>query len=839
MCEPTADGAIALANGFVNMPPAETQFHRQPPHAGVAWDESRAASGQVRPQWQPLLASLEALGRDELAIRAQNGRRILREHGASCFSSDPEGEREVQWELDYIPLVVGADEWRELETGLVQRARLLNLILGDLYGVQHLVRDGFVPAPLIYANPAYLRACQTVRVPGGNYLHLYAAEVARGPEGRWRVLADRTQAPAGFGFVLENRSVLSRVLPEVLRAMRPRSLSETFRIRREALRRLAPSETDHPAIVLLTPGPRSESYFEHAYLARVSGFTLVEGGDLTVRDRRVFLKTLDGLRLVEVILRGVTDAFCDPLALRGESLLGVPGLVEAARAGHVSVVNALGSGLVESPAFLPFLPGLAAHLLGEELKLPSVATWWCGQAREQTHVEEHLDELCLRPAFSTAGPRTGPGGLTDESRTEWVSRLRERPHEFVGQEQVRLSRAPAWPRDSRPITVRVFVVFDGQDFFAVPGGLAHIIEQDALATAPLSLAGGCKDVWVLSDDTEKPAPAALAAAPAPALERLASDLPSRTAENLFWLGRYTERLEQLLRLCRSAVGHLADESAKGQSAAFADLLGRLGLAGSPEAGPAEPQRLQKDLLAVLYENTRNPGVRALLRRIQTSSFSVRDRLSADTWYILNRLNSDAEQRPGPLPLVLAGSLLNTLVLDLAVFSGMEMENMTRGHGWVFLDLGRRIERGAAIARLVEAALRGSGTRELLLESLLEIADSVITYRRRYFAEPRLAAVLDLLLLEPTNPRALAFQLSVLQRHVASLPAGPNPEGVAQLQQRVAALAGMLEGSQAEEFDTEPGIAATAQRLAGLAAGLGGLSDQLTLVYFSHIVPRVS
>jgi uncharacterized circularly permuted ATP-grasp superfamily protein/uncharacterized alpha-E superfamily protein len=828
-----------LANGLVNMPHSETQFRGQPPQGGAAWDEQRAASGEIRPPWQPLMASLEALGRDELAIRAQNGRRILREHGASCLSSDPEGEREVQWELDYIPLVVGADEWRELEAGLVQRARLLNLVLGDLFGVQHLVRDGFVPAPLVYANPGYLRACQTVRVAGGNYLHLYAADVARGPEGRWRVLADRTQAPAGFGFVLENRRVLSRVLPEVLQAMRPRSLSDAFRLRREALRRLPPSQTDNPAIVLLTPGPRSESYFEHAYLARMSGFTLVEGGDLTVRDRRVFLKTLDGLRPVEVILRGVTDAFCDPLALRGDSLLGVPGLVEATRAGHVSVVNALGSGLVESPAFFPFLPGLAAHLLGEELKLPSVATWWCGQAREQRHVEEHLEELFLRPAFSTAGPLAGPAGLTDESRAQRISRLRERPHDFVGQEPVRLSRAPAWPRDSRSITVRLFVMFDGQDFFALPGGLARLVEQDALATAALSLTGGCKDLWVLSDYTERPAPPALVAAPAPALERLASDLPSRTVENFFWLGRYTERLEQLLRLCRSAVGHLADESANGQSAAFADLLGRLGLAASPQAGPAAPERLQQDLLALLYENARNPGARGLLMRIQTSGFSVRDRLSADTWHILNRLNLDAEQRPGPLPLVRAGSLLNTLVLDLAVLSGMEMENMTRGHAWVFLDLGRRIERGAAIARLVEAALRGSGTRELLVESLLEIADSVITYRRRYFAEPRLAAVLDLLLLEPTNPRALAFQLNALQRHVASLPAGPNPEGVAQLQQRVAALAGMLDGLHSEEFDTEAGAAATAQRLAGLAAGLGALSDQLTLVYFSHIVPRVS
>ncbi len=815
------------------MPIAETQSCRQPQPSGEAWDEVYSAPGQARPHWRPLMAALEALGRDELAVRVRNSRRILREHGVSCFAAGPDGEREVQWDLDCIPLMIGASEWRELEAGLVQRARLLNLILADLLGVQRLVRDGFVPAPLIYANPSYLRACQTVRIPGGHYLHLYAADLARGPDGGWRVLADRAQAPAGFGLVLENRGVLSRVLPEVLQALRPRSLSEVFRIRLEAPRRLASGGSDHPTVALLTPGPRHESYFEDAYLARMSGFTLVEGGDLTVRDSRVFLKTLDGLRPVKVILRAVTDALCDPLALGGESRLGVAGLVEVARAGQVSVFNALGSGLVESPAFFSFLPGLAMHLLGEELKLPSVATWWCGQAAERQFVEDRIDELFVRPAFSAAGT----AGVAGDDRAAWIQRLRERPHEYVGQEMVRLSRAVAWPKDSRPVMLRLFVVFDGKEFVAVPGGLARLVEPEALATVSLPLNGGCKDVWVLSDDSGKPAPAAPAPAPPLALERLASDLPSRTAENLFWLGRYTERLEQLLRLCRAALGHLGDESADGRGAAFAELLSRLRLADSPEPGSAGGGHLQQDLLAILYDDTRDPGVRSLLERIQSASFSVRDRLSGDTWFILNRLGFDAQPRPGAPPLVQARSILNWLVLDLAVFSGMEMENMTRGHAWVFLDLGRRLERGVAVARLVEAALRSTGKRELLLEPLLEIADSVITYRRRYFAEPRTAGVLDLLLLDPTNPRALAFQLAVVKRRVADLPAGLDPKGFGQLKQHASALARALDGIHVEDLETDAGARAAAERLAAVAADSSALSELITLVYFSHIAPR--
>ncbi len=804
-----------------------------------AWDEVRTATGEVRPHWQTLITSLDALGRAEFVLRIENGRRILREHGVSSLSASRGDDDDDPWELDFIPFIISAEEWRELTASLVQRARLLNLVLGDLHGVHRLVRDGFIPAPLIFANPGYLRACQAVRVPDHNYLQLYAADLARGPDGRWRVLADRTQAPAGLGFVMENRSVLSRVLPEALHAVRPRSLSESLRIRREALRSLAPAGSENPAIALLTPGPRNEAYFEHAYLARLLGFTLVEGGDLTVRDRRVWLKTLEGLRPVDVILRLVGDTLCDPLALRGDSLLGVPGLVEATRAGRVSVANALGSGLVESPAFLPFLPGLAMHLLGEELSLQSVDTWWCGQVPERRHVEAHLDEMFLRPAFSAAGPQSRPGTLNHETRQEWLAYLRERTHEFIGQNEVTLSRTPVGTGGSRPVVLRLFVLWDGHDYFVMPGGIARLMAQDALGTVALALAGGSKDVWVLPDTGEAPEPPHGVTTPSPVLERFASDLPSRSAENLFWLGRYTERLEHLLRVCRSTTGCLVNESANGRPAAVAELFLRLKLATAPAGPGSEREALQATLLALLFDEGHSTGARQLLKSIHTTSFSVRDRLSADTWRILNLLGADAGQRAGHLPLVFAGSALNTLVLDLAAFSGMEMENMTRGHGWAFLDFGRRIERGLSIARLAEAAIRVDAARELLLEPLLEIADSVITYRRRYFAEPRLAGVLDLLLLDSANPRALAFQLAVLVRHAASLPAGPNPEGVAELQRRFGQLADKLDCVRAEELAAPDRASETATWLAGLAAELGSLSDLLTHIYFSHVLPRVS
>jgi uncharacterized circularly permuted ATP-grasp superfamily protein/uncharacterized alpha-E superfamily protein len=817
--------------------PASPRTHSGAP--AVAWDESRAASGEVRRHWQGLVAALGELGPGELASRAEDARRILREHGVSCFSSGSGGEPDRPWELEVVPFAMAAEEWRELSAGLVQRARLLNLVLGDLYGVQRLVRDGFLPAPLIFANPGYLRACQAIRVSGGNYLQIYAADIARGPDGSWRVLADRTQSPAGLGFVLENRSVLSRILPEALQSLRPRSLAEFWRIRRETLGWLAPGGGENLAIAVLTPGLRNEAYFEHAYLARLLGFTLVEGGDLTVRDRRVFLKTLEGLRRVDVILRHVPDAFCDPLELRDDSLLGVPGLVEAARAGQVAVANALGSGLVESPALLPFLPVLATHLLGEELKLPSVTTWWCGQGPARRHVQTHMHELFLRSAFAAPAPQARPGTLTAEAHDAWLARLHERPYEFVGQEEITVSRAPVADGATRPTVLRLFVLFDGQDYSAVPGGVVRLIDQAAMGTVPLPLFGGSKDLWVLPDAGHETEAVHVVTTPSPKLERVASDLPSRSAENLFWLGRYTERLEQLLRVCRAAAGCLATEPGNGRSVGLAELLWRLGVGAEPSASVGEHDLLQANLLTLLFDEGHTPGVRPLVQRIHTSSFGVRDRLSADTWRILNRLGADAAEPPGQLPLVFARSTLNTLVLDLAAFSGMEMENMTRGHGWTFLDLGRRLERSITIARLVEAALRCSTPREWLLEPLLEIADSVITYRRRYFAVPRLAGVLDLLLLDPANPRALAFQLDVLERHAANLPAEPSPEGVAELQQRLSRQVHQLRSVRLEEFDLPGGSEGSVDWLSQLSDELGTLSDLLTHVYFSQVLPKVS
>jgi uncharacterized circularly permuted ATP-grasp superfamily protein/uncharacterized alpha-E superfamily protein len=818
------------------------------------FDEMEESPSVPRPHWRPFIESLQQLGRHELVSRWENGRRIIREHGVTYnIYGDPQG-MDRPWGLDFVPLVITAEEWARIEAGLIQRSRLFNLILADIYGgSQRLLRDGFLPPELVYANPEFLRPCRGIHVPSQVYLHLHACDLGRSPNGQWWVLSDRTRAPSGAGYAWENRTVVSRVLPEQIRDCNIQRLGGFFRQQREMLFKLAPPGRSHPSIVLLTPGPHNETYFEHAYLARHLGFPLIEGADLTVRDRRVFLKTIEGLQPVDVILRRVDDSFCDPLELRGDSFLGVSGLVEATRAGNVTVANALGAGLMESPAFLAFLPALCRHLLDEELLIPSIATWWCGQAEALRYVNEHFDSLILRPAFgaptappvSVAGAGKGrhKGG---DDRARLLQMVQASPRDFVAQERVKLSRAPSWVDDqltARSVVVRAYVANGGDSFAVLPGGLTRVSKNPDDLVVSMQSGGGSKDTWVLADGTaSRPEPAQSVGEPRLA-DNVALGVPSRAADHLFWLGRYTERLEQLLRVLRCVLGRVSGEPGgedSSESSGLAELAAKMGIGPALPDGNAGSLELSQRMLRVLYEPDEPGGVRELLKRVRVTAAAVRDRFSGDTWRILGRLEVDARSRPGRLPLARATALIHNLVLDLAAFNGMEMENMTRGHGWRFLDFGRRLERGLSVLKLLHAAASVEAPSAAVLEPVLEIADSVMTYRRRYFSAPRLAGVLDLLLRDESNPRSLIFQVNVLGEHMVALVA--DSRAAALDRERIQSLTTALRSLAPEELVMQAAEGPKPLLLDVLitwSADLAGLSDQVTSRYFSHSIPRMS
>jgi len=829
--------------------PPEERLHRDwlyQPNPGY-YDEM-VAEGTVRPRWRPLMDPLEQIGQAGFARRWQEGRRIIHENGTTYnVYSDPQSDGRP-WPLDPLPMLLDSEEWSYIDAAIAQRAALLNAILVDLYGPQKLLRDG-LPPELVFPNPAFLRPCCHVPVPGDVHLHVYAADLARSPDGRWWVIADRTQAPSGAGYALENRLVSARVLPDVFRTAHIHRLAAFFQTYKEALRSLAPGRKENPRIVLLTPGPYNETYFEHAFLARYLGYTLVEGGDLTVRDNRVFLKTLGGLPPVDLIVRRQDDTYCDPLELRPDSMLGVPGLMGAVRSGTVTVANALGSGLVESAAPASFLPGLSRRLLGEELKMPAVATWWCGEDPALSYVVRNLSKLVIKPAFPSPGVQPVFGALLSEAeKAALVARIRAAPSAYVAQEQVPLSTVPVWEDGvlrPRHLVLRVYAVASAGSYSVMPGGLTRVTASlDDLVTSMQS-GGGSKDTWVVAGE-----PTSQFSLLPPSSSRLdviraTFDLPSRVADNLFWLGRYVERVEPAVRVARAILPRLFQESnlmAMAGVAAGRRVLTGLGYIRQ-ERQPVNGHlgSLEREVLAMIYDGQAPNSLPANIHRVRSVAWLLRDRISADAWRILNQLDLQLSAPPPPEPIRISGAqaLLDQAISTLSAFGGLVMESMTRGDGWRFLDIGRRIERAVQMVELIRHGLGFEcDTDSGQLEVLLEIADSSITYRSRYLTSMQPDLVLDLLLLDEANPRSVAYQLAQLHDHIDRLPGSRSPIRRAPEERIAISLLTAVQLAEVREFigANQEGRRENLEILLNRLTGeLRLLSETLTRQYFSQAV----
>lgn len=807
-----------------------------------SYDELRDGEGAIRAPWRPLVDHVCRVGLEEMIRRERTAHRQLQENGSTYNVHGDTGDGDHPWQLDALPYMVAGSEWARLSAGLAQRARLLDALLSDLYGAQRCLKEGWLPPDLIFEHPGFLRPCHGVRPPGGAFLHLYAADLARGPDGDWIVLGDLTQAPAGAGYVLENRITLSRVLPSLFRDCQVERLARFFHTLRETLLRLSPRRRDNPRVVMLSAGPRDEAYFEQAYLARYLGYPLVEGEDLAVREQSVFLKMLGGLQPVDVLLRRVDDFASDPLEFQHGSA-GVPGLQNAARCGQVAVANALGSGVLEAPALLPFLPELSRRLLAEELALTSAPTRWLGDPAACEDVLAHLEDYAIAPAFThnLASLRvTRP--LAAAERAELIARVRAHPRRFVAQSHVALSTAPVLAGDhvaGRPIFLRAFAAASADGFAVMPGGLARAVETAEVRGAALHRGGVSKDTWVLSD---QPVSVFSLLSPAGApieLSRGGGDLPSRVADNLFWLGRYVERADYLIRIARVLLLKLSERPVGTELPHLGAWLKLIECAPPVPGSEADYARIERDVLAVLFDPARPGGLRQTVDEVVRVAALARERLSADTWRMLNRIELNLhETDAGPAP-ALGDSLfmLDRIIVRLAAFGGMSMESMTRGQGWRFLDMGRRMERSIQTVALVEQALCliGPGEAELMEEGL-GIADSAMTYRRRYLTALQAAPVLDLLLTDETNPRSLAFQLEALADHVKHLPRPAEVVGPSDEERSVLRMQSMLRLADVRQWcevvDGERRTALIAF-LADMTESLPALSDVITRQYLSH------
>jgi len=827
--------------GFASRAKPEGLLSRYQRAAG-AFDELLDGGGKIFPHYAKLMGELEAFGAAELSRRTDACQRFVREHGITYnVYGDPRG-MERPWQLDPVPFVIAPEEWRKLETGLIQRATLLNKILADCYGAQDLIRSRWLSPALVFGQPDFLRPCHGIRVPGDTFLHFYAADLSRSPDGRWWVVSDRTQIPTGAGYALANRLVTSRILPEPFRDNHVHRLAGFFLAAQNALGQLAPRQAERARVVMLTPGPHNETYFEQAYLARYLGYMLVEGQDLTVRDNHVFLKTLSGLERVDVILRRVDDDFCDPLELRNDSILGVPGLVEAVRAGNVVMANALGSGLVQSPAFMSFLPGLCRHLLGEELKLPSVATWWCGQKAAREHVLKNLDRLVVKPAFRTHL------NIAEAEREELRRRIEFDPDLFVAQERVEHSTAPVWQKDSlapQPVSLRAFLVADGKGGYCVmPGGLARVSPDSGGKFISMQTGGSSKDTWIPSATPVAELTLLHGTGQNVELRRTGNNLPSRLADNFFWLGRYSERADATSRLLRSALLRFNPERTGGALPLLTPLLQTLetqgqmpGIATKPELW-SNAEVFEAELLAAIFDPERHGSLRQTAEQLQRLAMLVRDRTSNDMWRVLSQID-DRLATPPPKQVMLAGDavgILNQTLMGLAAFHGLARENMTRAQAWRFLDMGLRIERALYLCTLLDATLHSPDAENpSLLEAVLEVVDSSITFRSRYNLLPTVPAVFDLVLLDDKNPRSVLFQIKQLVKHFDKLPK-ERGETASPGKTILSNCLARLERSDARELASssanwrESALAATIRET---LRALPQLSDAIAASYFAH------
>ena len=819
------------------------------------FDEFRNSQEQLRPHWKAFFEHLGQNGLDQLPESAETIARLIAQNGVTynVFADDEEQAR--PWSLNPLPLLINPTEWKSISSALAQRAKLLDLMLHDLYGPQTLIKAGYVPAALVLGHPGYQRSLKDVKPLGDIYLHVVAFDIARGPDGRWWVIRQRTQSPSGLGYTLENRLITSGLFPEAYREMRVQHVASSYKRLLHSLRSAATAIAGESVrLALLTSGPSSDTYFEHAYLARYLGLALVEGADLTVRDDKLYLKTMHGLQRIHGLLRRVDDEYCDPLELKADSHFGVPGLLQAVRAGNVALANALGTRFIESSALSGFLPAISEYLLGEPLKMPSLHTWWCGERAAWKDISQDLHTQVVKPTFGTTGRESFPPVIVSLLDTQGVQALRDRidldPDKYTTQSYLPFSQAPTWSGQGitpRTAMLRVYLMSDGNGGWeAMPGGMTRIAAVDPHVVS-IQRGGSTLDTWVLTDqpvDEFSMLPNRVKLPRWTVSNQLVS---SRSAENLFWLGRYTERCEAMVRLAKEALILVSTDQQNSLPVlndTVSDLLEQHGMipASSPETDRSAAV-LARTLIRGLTLRG-NQGLTDHIDLLESTLKAARDRLPAEHAEIAHamkkilgvdlmaarggghlRNHARAQARRAAnlanRPAIDTIEILDAVGVQLAALVGFQSDRMTRDLGWHMLTAGRLVERMITLTGTIKAFFQHAAVYTPRgFDGLLTLFDSSITYRGRYQRQQDTLALIDLIVQDKTNPRALVCILEGLVTEIAHL---PNAESLL---------------STIPTIDvTEEDVLKIVQSVEGLSHFASNLSDNISHRFFAHAVDR--
>lgn len=772
-------------------------------------DELIGPDGAIRPVWNSLIDAVARMTPEEVVLRKARGDQYLTDAGVFYRQYGTQDAAERDWPLSHMPVLIDEDEWQHISEALIQRADLLEQVVADIYGDNQLVANGHLPASLVANNPEWLRPLVGVKPRSGHFLHFVAFDIGRGPDGEWWVIGDRTQAPSGAGFALENRIATTRVYADHYARSNVFRLAGFFRTFRDAL--LGLREDDDSRVGILTPGPLNDTYFEHAYIARYLGFMLLEGEDLTVRNGQLMVRTVAGLRPVSVLWRRLDAIWADPLELDETSRLGTAGLLGAVRSGNVTMVNALGSGILETRAFLAFLPRICEALTGQPLAIPNIATWWCGQPQERAYVKENAMRMTIgnafatRPLFDLDDVSAVAGTFNREIKQTIGSWIDEGGDRLVGQEAVTLSTTPAFDGDKlvpRPMNLRVFLARTENGWQVMPGGFARIGPSSDSAALALQRGGSVADVWVVSKNPV-PAETMLGTAAGTFTRQQPGVLPSRAADNLYWLGRYVERAEYNIRLLRAYHIRLAESGS--ELTPLLEYLGEYLETLDTDVSEGLPSNLVNALASATY-----------------AAGNVRDRFSVDGWLALDDLSKTVRKMsktatPGDD----IARAMSVLLRKLSGFSGLVHENMYRFTSWRFLSIGRSLERALSLTGLL-TSFADPEAPDGSLDMAIEVADSSMTHRRRYAVATNRDTVVDLLGLDPLNPRAIIYQLNDLTSHINFLPGAEQNRQLSPLQRT------MLQTSTSLELHTPASLDTAA--LGTLGFEIASLSDHLSAAY---------
>ena len=839
--------------------------HLSPKAKAGHFDELRGNSMRLLPHWQTFFAQLEPSGLSDLDQRTLELNRQIRDNGITYNVYADEFGPQRPWSVDLFPLIINPEAWEEIQSGVLQRARLLEAIVSDVYGSQNLLKEGYIPPALIYGHPGYLRSMHGAKLNGSKHLHIIAFDLARAPDGKWSVLTQRTQAPSGLGYLLENRNLIARQFPNAYEQMQISPLANAYRDLIDSLKLESPAGTN-AHIALLTPGPYNETYFEHAYLARYLGLTLVEGGDLTVRDQRLYLKTVRGLEPVDILIKRLDDEFLDPLELRSDSTLGVPGLLQVIRAGNVILANAPGSAFLESPALLGFLPAISERLLGEEIQLPAMDTWWCGERAALEAAIPNLGQSTIKPTYPNGTGHQNyesalGGDLTQAQLDEWVGRITRQPDEHTVQTYIPLAQMPTWSNafnvndasliEPHSYMLRVFALSNGHDSWQVlPGGLARIAATDS-GVASMQRGGSSADVWVQSNqrisNQEVPHNPTSQGKEIVMRKRMVT---SRAAENLYWFGRYTERSENLLRLAKLYLENLNSEYTP--SRALWSWLENLckqyslvpdGVPSNFDQGDVRHRIFERTLINSLNADEKVTSVGFNLKSMKRTASNVRERLSTEQWSTINHcienFQEDCHKAAtfNDFSSSLAIDALTKASSALAAITGAQTDRMTRDDGWQLLSIGRHIERLSFLTTVLDTAIQagllnntnadGSG-----YTALLNLFDSTITFHAQHQQSREMAPLVSLLVMDDENPRSLAWVSKALRARLSKL-AGTERNNPDELTRSVTNLQD-FDLYQLSSVDDFGNFSALTNCLRIVSNSAWNVSDEISARYFNLI-----